>query len=311
VAVRVADAARRLTAELSRAGSPPDAVAAARDLSAAADAALQAAVDRAREAGVSWREIGDVLGTSRQAVFQRFGHPVDPRSGELMSRDVPPDAADRAVAIFAWHDEGRWQDIIDELDDRMRARLDAGLLARGWAHMAGLFGRFEGEGEPFAHRAGDDVMVDVPLHWEAGDARGIVRFNSEGRIAGLAIRPLRGENAHERGNADTRQCLAVRDHLRIRVRSEILPAGAQLPMHFGPAGYTNWAPRNVGLLTWPALGAVVYVILVLQARSHQAAGGHGLSLPVGLTLALVLMLVNHVGALRAAVNRSGRRGPAG
>ncbi len=32
-------------------------------------------------------------------------------------------------------------------------------------------------------------MVDVPLHWEAGDARGIVRFASDGRVAGLAIRP--------------------------------------------------------------------------------------------------------------------------
>jgi hypothetical protein len=189
VAVQVAGAARRLAAELSRSGSPRDAVAAARDLSAAADAALQAAVDRARAAGASWREIGDELGTSRQAAFQRFGHPVDPRTGEPMSRDVPADAADRAVAIFAWHAEGRWDEILAELDERMRARLDAALLARGWAHMAGLFGRFEGTGEPFAHRAGDDVMVDVPLHWEAGDARGIVRFGTGGRVAGLAIRP--------------------------------------------------------------------------------------------------------------------------
>ena len=107
-------------------------MAAARDLSTTADAALQAAVDLARGAGVSWSEIGDVLGTSRQAAFQRFGHPVDPRTGEPMSRDVPADAADRAVAIFAWHDEGRW---------------------------------------------------------EAGEARGVVRFDSDGRIAGLAIRP--------------------------------------------------------------------------------------------------------------------------
>ena len=93
------------------------------------------------------------------------------------------------MAIFAWHDEGRWEEILAELDERMRAHLDAGLLARGWAHMAGLFGRFEGTGEPFARRAGDDVMVDVPLHWEAGEARGVVRFDSDGRIAGLAIRP--------------------------------------------------------------------------------------------------------------------------
>jgi hypothetical protein len=78
VAARVAAAARWLVAELANPGSPQGAVAAARDLSAAAEAALQAAVDRARVAGQSWREIGDVLGTSRQAAFQRFGHPVDP-----------------------------------------------------------------------------------------------------------------------------------------------------------------------------------------------------------------------------------------
>jgi Protein of unknown function (DUF3887) len=109
--------------------------------------------------------------------------------GEPMSKDVPPDAADRAVAIFAWHGEGRWEEIRAELDENLRARLDAALMARAWAHLAGLFGRFEGTGEPVARRAGDDVVVDVPLHFEAGDARGIVRFSSDGRVAGLAIRP--------------------------------------------------------------------------------------------------------------------------
>jgi hypothetical protein len=106
-----------------------------------------------------------------------------------MSKDVPADAADRAVAIFAWHGEGRWEEIRAELDENLRARLDAALMARGWAHMAGLFGRFEGTGEPVVRRASDDVVVDVPLHFEAGDAPGIVRFGSDGRVAGLAIRP--------------------------------------------------------------------------------------------------------------------------
>ena len=73
-------------------------MAAARELSAATGAALQEAVDRARAAGHSWREIGDVLGTTRQAAFQRFGHPVAPRTGAPMSTDVPPGAADRAAA---------------------------------------------------------------------------------------------------------------------------------------------------------------------------------------------------------------------
>jgi hypothetical protein len=189
VAIRVGAAARRLMGELDHGGSPGDAVAAARELSDAAEDALQTAVERARAAGQSWREIGDVLGTSRQAAFQRFGHPVDPRTGQAMSRDVPSDAAERAVMMFTWSDEGRWEKIVAEFDQNMRERVNADLLARGWAHMAGMFGRFEGTGEPFARQAGDDTMVDVPLRFEAGDARGIVRFR-DGKVAGFAIRPL-------------------------------------------------------------------------------------------------------------------------
>ncbi len=189
VAGQVGAAARRLIEEFGRDGSPRDAVAAARELSAAADAALQAAVDRAREAGQSWREIGDVLGTSRQAAFQRFGHPVDPRTGAPMSREVQPGAADRAVEILGWHDEGRWEEIMAVLDENMRAHLNPEMMAAGSARLAGTFGRLERMGEPFAHRTGDDTMVEVPLHFEASDLKGIVRFNEEGKVAGLAIRP--------------------------------------------------------------------------------------------------------------------------
>jgi len=93
VAIRVGDTARRLIHELTGQElaspgtvSPLDVVTAARELSAAAADALQAAVDRARGAGHSWREIGDVLETTRQAAFQRFGRPVDPRTGTPMTR---------------------------------------------------------------------------------------------------------------------------------------------------------------------------------------------------------------------------------
>jgi hypothetical protein len=189
VAARAVDAARHLADELSQPSSPHGAVTAARELSVVAETALQAAVDRARAAGQSWRDIGEVLGTTRQAAFQRFGHPIDPRTGGPMSREIPPDAADRAVAIFDWHDQGRWQEILDELDDAMRALHDPARLSRGWAAMAGMFGRLERTGEPFARRVGDDTVVDVPLHFEAGDAKGIVRFSGDGKIAGMGIRP--------------------------------------------------------------------------------------------------------------------------
>jgi hypothetical protein len=88
----------------------------------------------------------------------------------MAEQDIPPDAVDRALAI-------------------LRAQLDAALMARGWAYMAAQYGRFEGTGESSARRVADDVVVEVPLHFEAGDAKGIVRFDRDGRIGGLAIRP--------------------------------------------------------------------------------------------------------------------------
>jgi hypothetical protein len=189
VTVRVKAAADHLLEASSHAGRPGDAVAAARELADAANAALQTAIDRARAAGSSWRDIGEVLGTSRQAAFQRFGHPVDPRTGEQMSREVLPGALDRALTIFGWYREGRWAQIVAELDENMSRVLDSGRLADGSARVAAMFGRLERFGEPFAFAAGDDTMVEIPLHFEAGDARGLVRFNSDGKVAGLAIRP--------------------------------------------------------------------------------------------------------------------------
>ena len=50
-----------------------------------AEAGLKEAVEAARRTGHTWQEIGDLLGTSRQAAFQRFGRPIDPRTGTPMT----------------------------------------------------------------------------------------------------------------------------------------------------------------------------------------------------------------------------------
>jgi len=102
---------------------------------------------------------------------------------------VPDAAAARAVELLTRLTLGRWDDVVSEFDDRMRERVDARRLAGGWAHTVGMVGRFERMGEPFAHRAGDDTMVDVPLHFEAGDGVGSVRFDRDGKVAGLLLRP--------------------------------------------------------------------------------------------------------------------------
>jgi Protein of unknown function (DUF3887) len=188
VVAKVAAAARRLLDEQGRPG--PQQVAAARDLSAAAEAALQAAVDGARAAGQSWREIGDVLGTSRQAAFQRFGHPVDPRTGEPMTRAVPPGAVQRATAFLARFTAGRWEEVLGDFDEFMRERHDVNRLASGWAHLIGMFGSYQGSGEVSPVPAGDGTVVDVRLRFEAGEAMLWAHFDRDGKVSGLRLHPV-------------------------------------------------------------------------------------------------------------------------
>jgi hypothetical protein len=130
-----------------------------------------------------------VLGTTRQAAFQRFGHPVDPRTGAPMRTDVLPGAVERALAIFASIAEGRFEDAREDFGDRMREGADAERLARGWGRLAGLIGSYEGMGEPLAHRVGDHTAVEVPLRFEAGAATGRVVFDEDGAVVGLWFRP--------------------------------------------------------------------------------------------------------------------------
>jgi hypothetical protein len=55
--------------------------------------------------------------------------------------------------------------------------------------MAGLFGRFEGTSEPFIRRAGDDILVEIPLHFEAGAAKGIVASTTTAKSPGWPSAP--------------------------------------------------------------------------------------------------------------------------
>jgi hypothetical protein len=191
MAVRVSDAAQRLVTELGRpaAGSELAAVTAARELAAAADGALQLAVDRARAAGQSWRGIGDVLGTTRQAAFQRFGRPVDPRTGAAMNRAVLPGAADRAGAIVSSLAAGQWEEARRDFGEVMRQSLDARRLAGAWALTIGQVGRFERAGEPAAAPFPDGTVVDIPLYFEAGERSARISFGPDGTVTGLFLRP--------------------------------------------------------------------------------------------------------------------------
>lgn len=60
-------------AEVEAASSPTAALEAARQLREAAEDLEFSAVEEARQAGTTWTRIGDLYGTSKQGVQQRFG----------------------------------------------------------------------------------------------------------------------------------------------------------------------------------------------------------------------------------------------
>ncbi|WP_460441485.1 DUF3887 domain-containing protein [Amycolatopsis stemonae] len=154
-----------------------------------AEATLRDAVDAARAAGHTWQEIGDLLGTSRQAAFQRFGRPVDPATGVSMTELKPPDAIHRAEGLVAELVGCQWHEVRRDFDDRMQAAVGEDELRLAWAQVAGAVGRYEGMGEPYARSTGDYTVVHMPLAFEAGERTVQVTYRENGQVVGLWIRP--------------------------------------------------------------------------------------------------------------------------
>jgi hypothetical protein len=190
---RLAEQAAALAAAVGSPLTAPaylDAVRHAQEVDALGAQVLRLCVEQSRDAGHTWQEIGDLLGVTRQAAFQRFGKPIDPRTGEPMDKTVHmTNAAERAVTIVT--------DVLDGRMDEARQSFNAQVLeaftdeVRGdaLATVAGLVGAFEGFGdaEPFVRRVGDHTVVDIPLRYEAGDMKARVAFDSDEKVAGLFI----------------------------------------------------------------------------------------------------------------------------
>jgi hypothetical protein len=167
-----------------------DLVRRARDLDDLSEQVLRLCVDQSRDAGHTWQEIGDLLGVTRQAAFQRFGKPIDPRTGEPMDKTVRmADAAERAITIVAAVLEGRMDEARGSFNSQVLQAFTDEVRGSALATIAGLVGAFEGfgEGEPFVRRIGDLTVVDIPLRYEAGDMKARVAFDADERVAHMFI----------------------------------------------------------------------------------------------------------------------------
>ncbi|MEU9101002.1 DUF3887 domain-containing protein [Streptomyces sp. NPDC048361] len=169
-----------------------DLVRRAQDADALAEQVLKLCVQQSRDAGHTWQELGDLLGVTRQAAFQRFGKPIDPRTGEPMDKTVRmPDAAERALQIVTDVLEGRMDAARPTFNAEVLAAFTDEVRVDALATVAGTVGAFEGfgDGDPFVRRIGDYTVVDIPLRYEAGDLKARVSFDTDEKVAGLVIIP--------------------------------------------------------------------------------------------------------------------------
>jgi hypothetical protein len=159
----------------------------AMSIQAAADDVVRAVVRHARDSGATWQVVGDALGVTRQAAFQRYGRPIDPRTGEPMNTTPLAGAAALATSVIDDLAAARWSRVADQFDPTMRDGLSEEALAAAWAQIVGLSGAFEQHGDPEVARAGDVTITDTPLAFEAGDYTARITFRDDRTIAGLHI----------------------------------------------------------------------------------------------------------------------------
>jgi hypothetical protein len=196
LAEHVADGARLLAAA---ARSGPDTghgvtsglalVRMAAGLQKLADATLRGAVDEARAAGRTWQEIGDALGVTRQAAFQRFGHPIDPRTGKPMNTSIKPGAAEHATQLVIDWIAGDYPALSADFNAEVAEKASAEIMASAWATVIGMVGAYEGMGQPRVRQWGDYTVVDIPLSFEAGEMNARVAYDADGKVAGVHAVP--------------------------------------------------------------------------------------------------------------------------
>lgn len=148
---------------------------------------ISGAIQRARDQGASWKEIGDILGISRQGAFQRYGKPIDPRTGEPMNTTPLANAAALAETVIDELSSGRWSAVTDRFDPAMRDGLSEDALAAAWAQITGQAGALEGHGAPEVTRAADVTVTNTRLDLEAGEFIARIAFRDDQSIAGLFI----------------------------------------------------------------------------------------------------------------------------
>ncbi len=167
------------------------ALAAARSLGVVVDDILRGLVVRARGAGRTWAEIGQVLHVTRQAALQRFGAAAA-GGGAAATGEPLPGADVTAVELLDHFLHRRWDELRAHFNQRMLDGASVALLASVRRRLPTTLDSSAGA-VPHVMRQGEHTVVDVPLTFKRGLGRarftGRVVFDDTGQVAGFFILP--------------------------------------------------------------------------------------------------------------------------
>lgn len=163
-------------------------VALAMELKTVADQCLHDRVEQARADQVPWQQIGDVLGISRQAAFQRFRNPDDPRGDNPMRTKSNNALIPKAEAVYQHLQAGDYEAVGSQMTFVVQRVLNERKVMGVWREAEKMAGSLESLGESFVRPSGRNaVVVETPLSFEAAEFIGRIAYNKRDKIIGMLI----------------------------------------------------------------------------------------------------------------------------
>lgn len=159
----------------------------AAELKNLSDEVLRRSVAQARTHNVSWQQIGDVLDISRQAAFQRFRDPTDPKGNTSMKTMTNTSMIPSAEAVYRNLESGDYDSIGQQMTFIAQRILNEDRVMGVWAEATAMVGTLESVGESFARPSGSNIVVETPLAFEAGELVGRIAYNRRNKIVGMLI----------------------------------------------------------------------------------------------------------------------------
>ncbi len=163
-------------------------VAISMELKTLVDQCLHDRVEQARANHVSWQQIGDVLGISRQAAFQRFRNPDDPRGTKHMRTQSNNALIPKAEGVYHSLQAGDYDAVGQQMTFVVQRVLTEQKVMGVWSDAQAMAGSLESLGESFVRPSGRNaIVVETPLSFEAADFVGRIAYNKRDKIVGMLI----------------------------------------------------------------------------------------------------------------------------